>query len=115
MEEKLIIAVCGHPVLYGTAAVFYRDKIKKEEAWVKLCASLEDFMNPDTAAGGYPAFLDLVQQVQRSNGGDISHDRRLERQARWTRTTRWTRIVQNDQAARYKHLKRLYSRLSRLV
>ena len=36
MEEKLIIAVCGHPVLYDTAAVFYRDKIKKEEAWVKV-------------------------------------------------------------------------------
>ncbi|CAK6981838.1 uncharacterized protein LOC125899183, partial [Scomber scombrus] len=33
MEEKLIMAVCGHPVLYDTAAVFYRDRNKKEEAW----------------------------------------------------------------------------------
>ena len=35
MEEKLIVAVCGHPVLYDTT-VFYRDKLKKEEAWVKV-------------------------------------------------------------------------------
>uniref|UniRef100_A0A671TYY7 MADF domain-containing protein n=1 Tax=Sparus aurata TaxID=8175 RepID=A0A671TYY7_SPAAU len=36
MEEKLIIAVCGHPVLYDTTAVFYRNRYKKEEAWVKV-------------------------------------------------------------------------------
>ena len=30
MEEKLIGAVCGHPVLYDTAAVFYRGKIFKK-------------------------------------------------------------------------------------
>ena len=36
MEEKLIVAVCGHPVLYDTTAVFYRDKFKKEEAFRPL-------------------------------------------------------------------------------
>ena len=42
----------------------------------QLRASPEDFMNLDTTAGGFPAFLGLVQQVQCSNGGDISHYRR---------------------------------------
>ena len=36
MEEKLIVAVCGYPVLYDTTAVFYRDKFKEENAWVKV-------------------------------------------------------------------------------
>ena len=36
MEERLIVAVCGHPVLYDSAAVFYRDRTKKEEAWAKV-------------------------------------------------------------------------------
>ena len=36
MEKKLIVAVCGHPALYDTAAVLYWEKIKKEEAWVKV-------------------------------------------------------------------------------
>ena len=36
MEEKLIVAVCGHPVLYDTTALFYRDKVKEEEAWEKV-------------------------------------------------------------------------------
>ena len=30
----------------------------------QLCVSPEDFMNPDTTVGGFPAFLGLVQQVQ---------------------------------------------------
>uniref|UniRef100_A0A671YJ80 MADF domain-containing protein n=1 Tax=Sparus aurata TaxID=8175 RepID=A0A671YJ80_SPAAU len=36
LAEKLIVAVCGHPVLYDTTAVFYRNRYKKEEAWVKV-------------------------------------------------------------------------------
>ncbi|CAK6970780.1 transcription factor Adf-1-like [Scomber scombrus] len=40
MEEKLIVAVCGHPVLYDTTAVFYRDRYKKEEAWAKVGAEV---------------------------------------------------------------------------
>ena len=36
MEEKLIVAICGHPALYDTTAVLYRDKLKKEEAWMKV-------------------------------------------------------------------------------
>ena len=55
---------------------------------------------------GFRAFLG--QQVQCSNGGDISHDRRGKRAG-------WEIPVQNDQAARYKRLKQLYSCLSRLV
>ncbi|CAK6966791.1 uncharacterized protein LOC119034199 isoform X2 [Scomber scombrus] len=40
MEEKLIVAVCGHPVLYDTTAVFYRERYKKEEAWAKVGAEV---------------------------------------------------------------------------
>ena len=36
MEEKLIVAVCGLPILYDTAASFYRDRTKKEEAWARV-------------------------------------------------------------------------------
>ena len=97
----------------------------------QLHVSSSDFMNPGTLVGGFPAFLGLVQQLQHSNGGDIRHDQRGKRNTsskmsgqacriffppeRQARQARMTQIVQNDQAARYKHLKRLYSRLSRLV
>ena len=35
-KVEIIVAVCGHPVLYDTTAVFYRDKFKKEEAFRPL-------------------------------------------------------------------------------
>ena len=39
----------------------------------QLRASLEDFMNPDTTAGGFLAFLGLVQQLQlRKTGSKMS-------------------------------------------
>ncbi|CAL8383577.1 unnamed protein product [Arctogadus glacialis] len=34
MEDALIGAVCGQSVLYDTTLVSYRDRIKKEQAWV---------------------------------------------------------------------------------
>ncbi|CAL8300706.1 unnamed protein product [Arctogadus glacialis] len=34
MEDVLIVAVCGQSVLYDTTLVSYRDRIKKEQAWV---------------------------------------------------------------------------------
>ncbi|CAL8363184.1 unnamed protein product [Boreogadus saida] len=34
MEDALIVAVCGQSVLYDTTLVSYRDRIKKEQAWV---------------------------------------------------------------------------------
>ncbi|XP_055057393.2 uncharacterized protein [Misgurnus anguillicaudatus] len=36
MEEKLIIAVCGHPDIYDTTSYFYRDRNKKDLAWKKV-------------------------------------------------------------------------------
>ncbi|KAL7376639.1 hypothetical protein ABVT39_012534 [Epinephelus coioides] len=36
MEDKLIVAVCGHPELYDTTMVLYRDRSRKEQAWVKV-------------------------------------------------------------------------------
>ncbi|XP_013855024.1 transcription factor Adf-1 [Austrofundulus limnaeus] len=33
MEEKLIVAVCSHPVLYDQSSVLYRDRNKKDLAW----------------------------------------------------------------------------------
>ena len=34
MEDALIVAVCVQSVLYDTTLVSYRDRIKKEQAWV---------------------------------------------------------------------------------
>ncbi len=36
MEGKIIVAVCGHPALYDTGSMFYRDRAKKEQAWVSF-------------------------------------------------------------------------------
>ncbi len=36
MEDKIIIAVCGHPELYDTASYFYRNMNKKDFAWKKV-------------------------------------------------------------------------------
>lgn len=41
MEAWSYVAVCGHPVLYDTAAGFYQDQIKKDEAWAKVCEEVE--------------------------------------------------------------------------
>ena len=35
-DQNLIIAVCSHPVLYNTRIVLYRDRNKKERAWVDV-------------------------------------------------------------------------------
>ncbi|CAL8234203.1 unnamed protein product, partial [Boreogadus saida] len=35
-DRKLIIAVCLRPVLYNTMMVSYRDRNKKERAWVDV-------------------------------------------------------------------------------
>ena len=87
--------MCGHTVLYDTAThlrqmdrrssgqlevllelvVIQTELLEETVKFTQLLASPEDFMNPDMTAGGFPAFLGLVQQVQCSNGGDISHDR----------------------------------------
>ena len=32
----MIVAVCGRPVLYDTTMVSYRDRNKKERAWVDV-------------------------------------------------------------------------------
>ncbi|XP_059894294.1 uncharacterized protein LOC132447509 [Gadus macrocephalus] len=34
MDDALIVAVCGQSVLYDNTLVFYRDRIKKQQAWV---------------------------------------------------------------------------------
>ena len=36
MEDKLIVAVTAHPVLYDTSCRLYRDRYKKEQAWSKV-------------------------------------------------------------------------------
>ena len=36
MEDKLIVAVTAHPVLYDTSCLLYRDRYKKEQAWNKV-------------------------------------------------------------------------------
>ncbi|XP_053184282.1 transcription factor Adf-1-like [Scomber japonicus] len=36
MEDKLIVAVTAHPVLYDTSCLLYRDRYKKEQAWSKV-------------------------------------------------------------------------------
>ena len=90
-------------------------------------------MNPDTTAGGFPGFMGLVQQVQRtlviSAMIDVERERvekyrfKNERAStssffppeRQARKVRMKRIGQNDQAARYKCLKRLYLHLPCLV
>ena len=36
MEDKLIVAVTAHPVLYDTSCLLYRDRYKKEQPWNKV-------------------------------------------------------------------------------
>ena len=93
-------------------------------------------MSPDTTAGGFPAFLGLVQysaatvvisvmiDVEREQVEKYQFKNEWvsvlsffspEHQARQALLTQMTPIVQNDQAARYKPLKRSYLRLSCLV
>ncbi|TNN41807.1 Transcription factor Adf-1 [Liparis tanakae] len=36
MEDKIIVAVCGHPVLYNTTLFEYRNRNKKDEAWKRV-------------------------------------------------------------------------------
>ncbi|XP_053179674.1 transcription factor Adf-1-like [Scomber japonicus] len=36
MEDKLVVAVTAHPVLYDTSCLLYRDRYKKEQAWSKV-------------------------------------------------------------------------------
>ncbi|CAL8388765.1 unnamed protein product [Boreogadus saida] len=49
-DQNLIVAVCSRPVLYDTTMVSYRDRNKKERAWVDVAE--------DT---GFPGFgKDLV-------------------------------------------------------
>ena len=35
-DQNLIVAVCSRPVLYDTTMVSYRDRNKKERAWVDV-------------------------------------------------------------------------------
>ncbi len=36
MEERLIIAVAGFPIIYDVSLFAYRDINKKNEAWIKV-------------------------------------------------------------------------------
>ncbi|XP_056614399.1 transcription factor Adf-1-like [Triplophysa dalaica] len=36
MEDKLIVAVCGHPELYDSFSYFYRNRNKKDLSWKKV-------------------------------------------------------------------------------
>ena len=36
VDQNLIVAVCSRPVLYDTTMVSYRDRNKKERAWVDV-------------------------------------------------------------------------------
>ncbi len=36
MEDKLIVAVTAHLELYDMSCVPYRDRYKKEQAWIKV-------------------------------------------------------------------------------
>ena len=36
MEDKLIVAVTGHPALYDPRCAMYKDRNKKEQAWAKV-------------------------------------------------------------------------------
>ena len=36
MEDKLIVAVCGHPELYNITSPFYKIRTKKDLAWRKV-------------------------------------------------------------------------------
>ncbi|XP_077089796.1 uncharacterized protein LOC143741262 [Siphateles boraxobius] len=44
MEEKLILAVSGHPELFDSSSYFYRDRNKKDLAWKKIS---EEIVQPD--------------------------------------------------------------------
>ncbi|CAL8369387.1 unnamed protein product [Gadus morhua 'NCC'] len=45
-DQNLIVAVCSRPVLYDTTMVSYRDRNKKERAWVDVAE--------DTGVPGWP-------------------------------------------------------------
>ena len=36
MEDKVIVSVCARPILYDTTMVSYRDRNKKDLAWVEV-------------------------------------------------------------------------------
>ncbi|CAL8302460.1 unnamed protein product [Gadus morhua 'NCC'] len=44
VDQRIIVAVCGRPVLYDTTMVSYRDRNKTERAWVDVA---EDIGVPD--------------------------------------------------------------------
>ncbi|CAL8255015.1 unnamed protein product [Gadus morhua 'NCC'] len=47
-DQNLIVAVCSRPVLYDTTMVSYRDRNKKERAWVDVAE--------DTGFPGYSGY-----------------------------------------------------------
>ncbi|CAL8311169.1 unnamed protein product [Gadus morhua 'NCC'] len=40
VDQNLIVAVCSRPVLYDTTMVSYRDRNKKERAWVDVAEDI---------------------------------------------------------------------------
>ena len=42
MEEKLIIAVTAHPELYDVSCPLYKDRRRKDQAWVSISQELRE-------------------------------------------------------------------------
>jgi hypothetical protein len=40
VDQNIIVAVCGRPVLYDTTMVSYRDRNKTERAWVDVAEDI---------------------------------------------------------------------------
>ena len=54
MEEQLIIAVSGRPVLYNVDLYAYRDRTKKDAAWAAVSSEVK-------VPGNYCEYLCFVQ------------------------------------------------------
>ncbi|CAL8301797.1 unnamed protein product [Gadus morhua 'NCC'] len=63
MEDKVIVSVCARPILYDTTMVSYRDRNKKDLAWVEVGEetglpdqpSVSDSDTDDASAAPVPA------------------------------------------------------------
>ncbi|CAL8240043.1 unnamed protein product [Gadus morhua 'NCC'] len=80
VDQHIIVAVCGRPVLYDTTMVSYRDRNKTERAWVDVA---EDIGVPvDVCRRRWKSLRDRYMRYKRN---EKEGKRAGQRQGEWTR------------------------------
>ncbi|ROL08900.1 hypothetical protein DPX16_5236 [Anabarilius grahami] len=79
MEDKLIVAACGHPDLYDVSSYFYRDRNKKDLAWKRISEEIGQ-----SADEMMCLFRGSVQkEMEESEGHIFEREEKGDREKKW--------------------------------